>query len=249
MPALPDGSRPAGTAPGQAEIAAALLDPSRPRPGGRNFSVHRNNVVAGLVKALATTFPAVRRLVGDAFFDVMAAKFVRARPPHSPVLLVWGAEFPDWLAAFPPAERVPYLADVARLEWSWVEAFNAEDAEPTPAARLHARPADGLEGLRLVPHPSLRLVRSPHPIVSLWADVTGRRPGAVDLAVAETALVVRPGGEVRVHTVAADHADFFEGLLAMLSLGDLADLAARQGLDLTAALAIAFGDGLVADIQ
>ena len=233
---------------GQAAIAAALLDPARQAPGGGRFAVHRNNVVAGLVKTLEATFPAVRRLVGETFFGVMAAEFVRARPPASPVLIEWGGAFPAWLAAFAPAAGVPYLPDVARLEWAWVEAFNAADATPEAADSLSRIAPDRLAETRLVPHPSLRLVASPFPIVGLWADVTGRRPGGVELWRAETALVVRPVGDVSVSVVADDHAAFFALLLETPNLAALAETAAAHGLDLTAGLAAAFAHGLIADI-
>ncbi len=70
----------------EALFAAALLDAKRPIPQGitapnaavptRRFAVHRNNVVAGLVKALQTRFPAVEKIVGEEFFAAMARAFV-----------------------------------------------------------------------------------------------------------------------------------------------------------------------------
>ena len=134
-----------------------------------------------------TTFPVVRQLVGDAFFRAMAGAFVRQSPPVSPVLA--------WLrrclcrlrvAAFPPAAGVPYLADVARLEYDRVVAFHATDAEPVPVAEIAAclNDAAALPALRLQLHPSLRVIDSPFAIASLWGRASGpwrsrqHRPGA-----------------------------------------------------------------------
>lgn len=250
MPCTPDVPPRTGadSAQGQAAIAAALFDPARAAPGGARFAVHRNNVVAGLVKALGATFPAVRRLVGEPFFGAMAVEFVRARPPASPVLIAWGGAFPGWLADFTPAAGVPYLADVARLEWAWVEAFNAADATPATADRLARLDPARLPETRLLPHPSFSLVASRFPIAGLWADVTGRRPGGVEAWRAETALVVRPAGDVTVSVVAADHAAFFALLTETPTLAALAETAAEHELDLTAGLAAAFAHSLIADI-
>ncbi|KAG0919362.1 hypothetical protein G6F31_021147 [Rhizopus arrhizus] len=60
----------------------------------------------------------------------MARVFAAATPPSSPVLLHYGAEFPDFIASFPPAEPLPYLADVARIERAATEAFHAAVSAP-----------------------------------------------------------------------------------------------------------------------
>src|SRR3974377_2309499 len=49
----------------------------------RRFAVYRNNVAVGVVSALATRFPVVKRLVGDEFFRAMAHAYASvelARP-------------------------------------------------------------------------------------------------------------------------------------------------------------------------
>ena len=101
------------------------------------FAVHRNNVVASLVDALAETFPVSQELVGEEFFRAMA-KALRAahRRRARCVLATYGDAFPAFVERFPPAQALPYLADVARLEMARVRAFHAADAQPVSAARL-----------------------------------------------------------------------------------------------------------------
>src|SRR5690606_15015602 len=82
----------------------------------RRFAVYRNNVVVGLVNALAARFPALQRIVGEEFFRAMAQLYVRAHPPRSRLLMEYGDGFADFIAAFEPAAELPYLADIARLE-------------------------------------------------------------------------------------------------------------------------------------
>jgi hypothetical protein len=227
-------------------MAAALLDPARVGLPDPRFAVHRNNVVAGLIGALAETYPAVERLVGPDFFRAAAGVFLRAHPPASPVLLRWGGAFGDWLERFPPAARLPWLADVARLEWARAEAFHAADAAPLSIAALAAVPADWLDGVRLTLHPSLRLVPSRFPVASLWADVTGPRTGGVDLGRAETALVARPFDGVEVSTPGPAAAAFLSALAAGRPLGGAAaEGAAHAGFDLAAQIAALFAAGLV----
>ncbi len=231
----------------QAAMAAALLDPARTGLTDPRFAVHRNNVVAGLIAALAETYPAVERLVGSDFFRATAGVFVRAHPPTSPVLLSWGGEFGPWLERFPPAARLPWLADVARLEWARAEAFHAADAEPLGIAALADIAPARLDGARLTLHPSVRLVLSRFPVASLWADVTGARAGGVDMGRAETALVARPREAVEVSAPEPAAAAFLAALGRGRPLGTVAAAiaAAHPGFDLAAQIAALFAAGLV----
>jgi len=167
----------------------ALLRPNAPCPAGlktwngsdpaQRFAVYRNNVIVSLVDALADSYPVVQALVGEDFFRAMAAEFARGNPPRSPVLAWYGAGFADFVADFPPAAGLPYLADVARLEWLRVEAWHAADADPLPLAEVGACLADeaALPALRLTLHPALRLLRSAQSISPMpkrhWSCATG----------------------------------------------------------------------------
>lgn len=195
----------------QAKLAAALLDPARPCPSGlktwsggdpaRRFQVYRNNVLASLVDALADTFPVTLELVGDAFFRAMAGVFVRGCPPRSPILALYGDDFPDFIDTFPPAAGLAYLADVARLEYLRVRAFHAADCMPIRAAELVCVLTDesALPALRMRMHPSLSVLHSRSAVVSLWAAHQGIGTLATVVpSVPETALVLRHGLEVEV---------------------------------------------------
>lgn len=218
--------------PAQAELAAALLVAERPAPPGllppARFAVHRNNVVAGLVEALGAAYPAIRSLVGEAFFRAAAGAFVRDEPPRSPVMIGYGSGFPDFLASFPPAAGLPYLAPVARLERAWLAAYHAAEATPLQLAALGRVDEAELDRVRLVLHPSLRLVASSFPIVAVWAANTGRGPhAAVDLGRAETALVVRPEERVMVESLSSGMAAFVGTLADDSALGTAAEAALR----------------------
>src|SRR6267378_6124166 len=82
------------------------------------LSVYRNTFIGTLTNALRLSYPAVHRLVGVEFFETSARMFIEGQPPRSAYLDEYGAAFPEFLARFPAATSVPYLADVARLEWA-----------------------------------------------------------------------------------------------------------------------------------
>ncbi|RUU11608.1 DUF2063 domain-containing protein [Mesorhizobium sp. USDA-HM6] len=200
-----------GLAERQRDFALALLDATRTTPRGllgpdglpspRRFAVYRNNVVAGLIETLKENYPAVHRIVGGEFFRAMAGRFVIAHPPQSPIMLSYGEGFPEFIDAFEPATALPYLADVARIERAWNEAYHAADAEPLSANDLLAIDQDDLARVRLALHPSLRVTQSRFPALTIWRmNVAGGEPAAIDLeGGGEDALIIRPSAEVLVH--------------------------------------------------
>lgn len=229
-------------------FAKPLLNPDLPPPAGlkawngsdpaTRYAVYRNNVVQSLIDALADTFPVVQQLVGKVFFHAMAGGFVRQSPPTSPVLAHYGEQFADFVARFAPAFPLPYLADVARLEWAYVSAFHAADVSALPAHILAERLAQperlAATCLRFAPH--VRLIRSDFAVVSLWhAHQTDAELSAIDWSQAEAALVVRPELEVQVIPLACSTADLLQALLAGHSLGTAYECCTQQcNLDMRA---------------
>lgn len=240
---------------GQGAFACAVLDPDRPPPGGlrswngsdvgSRFAVHRNNVVSSLVDALATTFEVVAELVGDDFFRAMAARFVRQSPPAGPVLALYGEGLPDFIAAFEPAGALPYLPDVARLEYLRLRAAHSADRPPVDAPALQQALASGerLPQLVISLHPSVAVVASRCAAVSIWGAHQGERLdrfAAIDPMCAEAAIVLRDGDDaVLVLPCTPGDAAFVDAVLAGQSLGQAAALAldAEPVFDLGASLA------------
>ena len=194
----------------------------------RRFAVYRNNVAHSLSRALARRFPVVERLVGVDFFNATARVYLQADPPSSPRIFLWGEGFATFLEGFDPARSLPYLPDVARLEWLRGMAYHAADAEPLAAEDLMRAATDpGRFALRL--HPSVAVLRSRHAVVSIWhVNQPGRVPdGALRADRAEAALVLRDRtDQVPVMALTEGEAEF----IAALRRGEtLLTAAARVG--------------------
>jgi hypothetical protein len=248
-------------APFETAFAGALLQAEQPIPGGitaynaaiptRRFAVYRNNVVAGLVNALKNRFPVVEKIVGEEFFAAMARAFVTKRPPRTPVLARYGDDFAAFVAMFEPARELAYLADVARLETARTRAYHADDAAPVGANAFAALDANAVDALRIDLHPSAQIVRSSHPIVTIWAMNSGERTLApIEKWYGEDALVIRPHLDVEVRLLPPGGAVFLLALTEGCPLGAAADaaLADDPKFDLTPNLAALIGWGLVRNI-
>ncbi|ASL47720.1 hypothetical protein bAD24_III10015 [Burkholderia sp. AD24] len=237
------GLLPDGLCGRQRHFAAALLDPDRPVPPGlvgpdrepseKRFNVYRNNVVVGLVETLRAAYPAVCRLVGDDFFAAMARVYVALEPPRSPIMLDYGETFAAFIERFEPANSVPYLADIARIERAWVEAYHATEALPIGPARLATIDSQSLPQVVLALHPSVRVVRSSFPAVRIWQmNIDGGEPTEIDLfSGGENALVVRPLAEVEVRHVPASAATFIQRVAAHASVAEATTLAFDEDAD------------------
>ena len=139
--------------------------------GAARVAIYRRNGAGNYRNALGATYPVVRRLVGAPFFHAAVDAFVGAHPSRSGDLNVYGDAFGAFLAAYSPAAGLPYLPDVARLEWAIDEAGRAADSVRAPEATLAALaavPPERLAAVRLALDPSCRLVTSPFPIRRIW---------------------------------------------------------------------------------
>ena len=250
----------------QRAFASAILDPDLPVPSGLvgpdgrpdtfRFRVYRNNVVMGLINILKSCYPAVTRLVGEAFFSHMAGEFVRRFPPHSPILLRYGGDMADFIATFPPCEELPFLADVARIEWAYIEAHHAAEAAPLAPSVMADLPSASLPGLRLELHPSLRLVSSPFAALSLWQINCGQDEpddaavAALDINQAEDVLICRPQWDVELRLLPEGAANFIAALNERFGIAKAYALTidAVPNFDLTATLAGLFVAGAIVDM-
>ncbi len=181
----------------------ALLDAGAPPPEGiiagvtgaaPRFEVYRNNVRGNLTGALRLTFPAVERLVGAVFFAVAAETFLCANPPSSPDLYEYGEGFAAFLATWEPAAALPYLADMARLEWVVNHALHAPVVPALTAEALLDLPPAAQAGLRFVPHPTLGLLALSHPARAIWEAVLSEHQAERDTRLA--AINATGGGEM-----------------------------------------------------
>jgi len=221
-----------------AAFSSALLDPERAMPAvvgpngkmaGKRYNVYRNNVTVSLIDSLAAIYPAVQRVTGVDFFRAMARFHVRAMPPVSPLLFEYGRDFPNFIDTYEYAQGLPWLADVARIERAWLDAYHAADVTPLSAEMLAAIPPELLARAVLTTHPATRIVRSRYGAVTIFAAKRSNRPvGYIGAGIPEDALITRPDAEVVVRNLPEGGAEFLTSLMAGQPLGEAA-ASALQG--------------------
>ncbi len=160
-------------------------------PAAARLRVYRHHVEQSLVAALAATFSTVQTIVGEDFFRAMARRYVAGDLPRQPVLAEYGASFQAFVAGYEPAASLPYLADVARLDWALNLAFHSPATNPLTAADLSSLPAERVAELPLALAPGAAILRSSYPIDRIWqASQPGAAAETVDLGAGGVNLLV-----------------------------------------------------------
>lgn len=183
--------------------------------------VYRNNFRGNLHDTLASAYPVVEQLVGKDFFRHMTRVFIGQHHSRSGNLHLYGAELASFIASFEPARGLPYLADVAELEWACHCVYFADDAATLDVAMLAQIPAERYPDLLLHVHPACRLVRSRYPIAEIWH---AHQPGApedfhIDLdSGACNALVSRRDGIAQVDDLTDAQASWLQCIQAGIPL-------------------------------
>jgi hypothetical protein len=143
------------------------------------LDIYRNTIVSALTHALQLSYPAVQRLVGADFFEACAYAYITRHAPAAADLNGYGALFDSFLDQYTAAAVLPYLPDVARLEWAVNRALHAPDASGLDLARLAALDNVALGRVRFVPHPALTLVHAQYPVDAIWRAVLAQDDAAL----------------------------------------------------------------------
>jgi hypothetical protein len=216
-----------------AAFAPALLDPTLEIPSvvtgpngktaAKRYNVYRNNVTVSLIDALASIYPAVHRITCADFFRAMARFHIRETPPTSPLLFEYGRDFPAFIERYCYAQSLPWLADVARIERAWLDAYHAADAIPLSPVALSTVAPNDLPDLVFTAHPSTRVVRSSFAAVTIFATNRDLEPAkTIDASRAEDAVITRPDFDVAVRQLPPGGATFLTSLVSGHSLSDAA---------------------------
>jgi hypothetical protein len=228
-------------------VAPAVIDDDV--GASARLAIYRHHVFTSLTAALEATYPVVCRLVDRRFFGWVADRYVRAHPPAGPCLFEYGGELPAFLAAFEACAHLPWLADIARLEWAMNVALHAPDAVALDPDALRALEPGALARLTLRLEPSVTLLESPWPVDAIWRANQPAADGIVDLDAGAARLEIRRlGDDVVVRALPPGAFAFRAALAAGRALEDAVEhaLDAEPGFDLASEIHALLDERVVA---
>lgn len=155
------------------------------------FHLYRLTVAGILGKALESVYPVCARLVGARCFDGLARRYLRDAPSQSGDLHELGETFADFLAATPLVAALPYLPEVARLEWAYHRVFHAADSPALDTQGLSETDPAEYGALCFKLTPACRLLSASFPIHRIWAANQPVEDGALTIAQEDTWLLLQ----------------------------------------------------------
>lgn len=172
------------------------------RPRAADAAVDRA-ALQEAIDILADWFPVVRVLLWDDPFKTAAEAFFSCRSTtalsHSSTL----KQFPSYLRAYGSSSSIEYLADIADLECAHRVAQHVFRRRSVSADLLSALASHRSQTTCVELHPSVSLLQSRFPIVSIWEGIRANR-FTLQRWTSELALIAKPAAAVRVLRVSVD---------------------------------------------
>ena len=201
------------------------LNPQGGDPGTERLSVYSGGYLARIEEALEEAYPAVRHVAGANTFRALARDYAVRHPSRDYNLSRVGRRLPEFLQGYSLTAELPFLPDLAKLEWQVTEAFHAADQPAVGFSQLAAIPAQRWEKIRVTFQPSVSLLSSAWPVLDIWeARSRPVQEVRVDLVNRpQKVLLFRHDGQVRCELLDARQEAVLAALMAGQTLGELSD--------------------------
>ncbi|HET9933933.1 MAG TPA: DNA-binding domain-containing protein [Polyangiaceae bacterium] len=154
------------------------------------LEIYREQFWLRHTQALVEDFPGVGGIVGQTGWERLAEGYLSAFVPTSYTLRNLGEKFADFVASQTDVEHHALVTDMARLEWAYVELFDAEDPPPLSLEELGKYGEEELGRARLRLSPGVRLLNVSFPVVELRKQILLAEGTAVPLPSPESCNLV-----------------------------------------------------------
>ncbi len=150
------------------QVFSQQIKAARDLTPSQGIGIYRGSIVGNFSRTLQSIYPVCYRVVGEQFFEATARVYIHRYPSQSPNLADYGKAFPEFLSQFEPAAQLPYLPDLARLEWHWHCVFHGEKTKPLDYQALGAIPQENWGDLIFHLPNNTVMFESIYPIHRIW---------------------------------------------------------------------------------
>jgi hypothetical protein len=167
------------------EVPTVLLESVHDTESGLNarqrMNIYKNNVFATLTDALKKTYASILSLVGEEAFTVVARKYITQYPSISRNLYDFGDKFSLLLESLSATVSLPYLSDMAQLDWMYRQVLHETENTPLDMHALQSISSEKYPALKFNLKSASRLLASRFPLLKMWHLCRGKAEEIVHL--------------------------------------------------------------------
>ncbi len=132
------------------------------------LEIYRQSVLGNHLSAFAEIYPVISQLVGESFFEHVFGQYFNSNQHQSYDVSDYGEHFGDFLDGFKACDPLPYLPDVARLEWFCHKACLGPSYLVDSFEALTLMDEQTLQRVCFKMPPSSFLIESSYPILEIY---------------------------------------------------------------------------------
>jgi hypothetical protein len=213
-------------------------------PSTTAFAIYQHGIITRFQKVLKKIYSVCHALVGDDFFSGTTYAFIQQTPSRSPDINTYGQPFANFISQFAPAACLPYLADVARLEWASHHSFTAADDNPYDWQTINQE-----QPLTFLLTASSTLLATPYPIHRIWevnqTDYQGDQTITIEPNKTYYLFIWRKNFNLCIDVISREAWQVLTWISAGFTLETMADLATTEKIDLPALLPVLITNGWI----
>jgi hypothetical protein len=201
------------------QVDALVVPSTRGMTPTERLEVYRDQFWLRHLRNLADDFPTLAWAIGGAgSFAELAGEYLRAFPPRTWDLQRLGASMPEFVARHARLGYDAVAGDAARLDWAFMEIFDAPDAPAFDPRVLASTPEDAWPGAHVQLHPALRALVLGSPLLGVRDALKSGDAAVARPPPATTHAIVWRDAGCFPRSVAIDPSPF--ALLVRLSRGE-----------------------------
>ncbi len=185
----------------------------KPISAKARMQLYRDSAMGNIIAPLELTYPVIKDLVGNDFFDLMCHKYIENHWPTSGNMNDYGTEFAGFIKGLEQTNSLPYLSDIARLEWLFHLSSLADDKEQSDWSKFSELTEDELSKVKIDLHPSTMLITSEYPILKIWEMCKEGKAEKLNLEQGVNALLVRKDLKVNLYPIENNERAFLQALI------------------------------------
>ena len=138
------------------------------------LDIYRQQFWLRHTSSLVEDFPGLGGILGQAEWQRLVEGYLACHPPSGWTLRNLGKNLPEYVQSAPELPHRSLCGDMARLEWEFIELFDAPDASPLNIDKLAQLTPDAMQNGTIVLHPALSLLRVDYPVAPLRRSLIER---------------------------------------------------------------------------